>query len=702
MRLALRFRLQTGATPLLFASLVGSGCGGNGSTDVVLPALSIRTSTSGAEIDPDGYDVQVDGLAVQRIGAEATVTVDRLPDGEHTVTLSGVAPNCAVEGENPKAVTVTSGATATVAFTVTCGAAMGALEVGASTSGSGTDPDGYSLVLDGGDRGPIGLNATTTVGGIQPGPHTVGLTGLAANCQVAGENPRTVTVVAGETVQLAFAVACAIPGPTVGSLEISVTTSGPNQDSDGYQVSIDGGASQPVGTNAIFTLANVSAVQHTVLLVGLAPNCAVQGENPIGAAVPAGGVARVTFNVNCAATAGGLTITVSGLPGGIAAAVTVRGPVDYVQTVTQTRTLTGLPPGGYTVSASSVVSGGTTYTPSVSRPAVDIVAGASADVTVDYTAEARVTLNLRIDGLYLTQSAQTYGSDVPLVAGRDAYLRVFVIANERNSAAPALRVRLTRAGATPWTRTISAPAGSTPTTVDEGRLNQSWNLLVPGSQIQPGLSIVAEVDQGDDIEESDDDDNRFPASGTKSLLVRTVPAARIRFVSVQQGSGPAGNVSEANKDHLLDLSRRIYPLNTIDTDVRPAVFTFSGTLEANGSGWGQLVSDLDALRVAEGTNRTYYGVVKVPYGREGLVGLALGQGIPTAAGWDDPDDAGRVVAHELGHTWGRKHSPCGIFGESVDPLYPYTNGRIGVFGFDVGAQTLKPQSAPDIMGYCFG
>ncbi|HEU4681707.1 MAG TPA: hypothetical protein VFS51_08180, partial [Gemmatimonadales bacterium] len=58
-------------------------------------------------------------------------------------------------------------------------------------------------------------------------------------------------------------------------------------------------------------------------------------------------------------------------------------------------------------------------------------------------------------------------------------------------------------------------------------------------------------------------------------------------------------------------------------------------------------------------------------------------------------------AHELGHTWGRKHSPCSIFGESVDPLYPYANGRIGVYGFDVAARALKPQSAPDIMGYCF-
>ena len=698
MRLALPIRLPAEAGLLLFVSLAGIGCGGNGGTDVVLPALIIRTSTTGVELDPDGYGVQVDGLAVQRIGAEATVTIDRLSEGEHSVTLSGVAPNCAVEGENPRAATVATGSTASVAFAVTCGAAMGAIEVGIATSGPGSDPDGYALVLDGVDRGPIGLQATTSLGGIQLGPHTVGLAGLAANCQVTGENPRTVTVVAGETVQLAFAVTCGVPGPTVGSLEISVTTSGPEQDSDGYQVSMDGGSSQPIGTNATITLANVSAVQHTVGLLGLAPNCAVQGENPIGAAVPAGNTVRVSFTVTCAATAGGLTVTVSGLPSGIAAAVTVRGPGDYSQAVTETRTLAGLTPGSYTVSASSVVSGSTTYTPSVSRPTVAVVAGTTADVTVGYTAEAQVTLNLRIDGLYITQSTQTYGSDVPLVAGREAYLRVFVVANESNSASPGVRVRLSRPGAAPWTRTISAPRSSTPTEVQEGTLNQSWNLRIPASQIQPGLSIEAEVDQAETIEESNEADNRFPESGTKALTVRTVSPVRIRFISIQQGSSAPGNVS--NPEQLVNLARRMHPLNAIDVDVDPAVFPASAPLGPNGNGWNQLLSDLDGKRVAEGSDRIYFGMVKVGYGREGMVGLTLGQGIPTAAGWDDASDASRVVAHELGHVWGRKHSPCGS-PPDLDALYPYSGGRIGVYGLDATSTDLKPPSSPDIMSYCF-
>jgi hypothetical protein len=459
---------------------------------------------------------------------------------------------------------------------------------------------------------------------------------------------------------------------------------------------MDGGAGQPIAANGTITLANVSAVEHVVQLIGLASNCAVTGDNPLGAAVPAGGTATISFAVSCVATAGELAVTISGLPGAAQAAVTVTGPDNFSQLLTATRILTGLDPGTYTVSAANVVTGGTTYTPSVSRPSVDVVAGGTAAVTVSYTAVAPITLNLRIDGLYLTQSTQTYTSTVPLVAGRDGFLRVFVLGNESNTARPVVRVRLIRPGATTRTFNIPAPGGATPTQVQEGTLSSSWNLQVPGSLIQPGLGIVAEVDQADVIDESNETDNRFPATGTKGLTVETVPAARIRFVSVQQGSSAPGDIS--NPDQLIRLAGRLHPLNAIDTDLDGAVFTASAALEASGAGWSQVLGDLDAKRVAEGTDRTYYGVAKLGYGRlDGLVGLAF-QGVPTALGWDDASDAGRVVAHELGHTWSQLHTPCGN-PPSIDSRYPYGNG-IGVFGFDVAAGSLKPPSTPDIMGYC--
>src|SRR5829696_10387018 len=89
-------------TLLLWAApLAWLGCGGGGGTDVVLPSLSVTTSTEGVELDPDGYSLVVDGAQPQTIGTAATLVVDRLSDGEHSLELSGVAPNCSAQGENP-------------------------------------------------------------------------------------------------------------------------------------------------------------------------------------------------------------------------------------------------------------------------------------------------------------------------------------------------------------------------------------------------------------------------------------------------------------------------------------------------------------------------------------------------------------------------------------------------------------------------
>jgi hypothetical protein len=778
----------------LFAALAAPACGGNGSTDIVLPPLRISTATTGVEIDADGYIVSVDSRAPQPIAPNATLTTEGLPEGAHTVQLTGVASNCTVDGENPRSVMVEVDATTPVAFVITCSPSTGSAQVVTTTTGSNLDPDGYSLLLDGVDQGVIGVGATRELAGLPPGSHTVGLSGvaanclvsgetsrvvevpqggaaqiafaitcsapgpttatleivtsttgtgtdpdgfsvlldgtdqgaiavsatrslagltpdsyavglsgLAANCEVSGANPRTTTLVAGRTVQVVFAVTCTTVGPTTGALQIAAATTGSPQDPDGYQFSIDGGTPRPIGTNQVVTLANVQATQHNVRLLGLAPNCSVTGDNPLGAAVGEGETTRVTFTVTCAAIVGSLTVTIGGLPTGASAAVTVAGPGSFSQLVTVTGTLTGLTPGSYQVTAAEVTTGGSTYRGSVSRPAVSIVGGTTATVSVTYTAvNVTPTLDLRIDGLYITQSTQTLAGNVPLVAGRDGFLRVFVVANERNTIRPAVRVTLQGVG----NRTLSIAGGSgqTPTQVQEGTLASSWNIPIPGNLIQPGLSIVAEVDPEKTIAESNDGNNLFPAAGSKSVSVQSVPVARIRFVSVQQGSMPSGTVPAT--DQLTQLARRMHPLNGVEADIRPGVFTSTQALTIDPRTWGQVLGDLDALRLTDpdGANWIYFGLAKLNYGRnEGLVGLAF-EGIPqatTALGWDDPVDVSRVVAHELGHIWGRSHAPCGgPPPESIDGLYPYTGGQIGVSGLDVPAVTLKPPTSPDIMGYC--
>jgi hypothetical protein len=70
-----------------------------------------------------------------------------------------------------------------------------------------------------------------------------------------------------------------------------------------------------------------------------------------------------------------------------------------------------------------------------------------------------------------------------------------------------------------------------------------------------------------------------------------------------------------------------------------------------------------------------------------------------AIGWDEPSDVQRVVAHELGHTWGQLHTPCNR-PLNIDPSFPYPAGNIGVYGYDATANSVILPSASDIMGYC--
>jgi glucose/arabinose dehydrogenase len=122
---------------------------------------------------------------------------------------------------------------------------------------------------------------------------------------------------------------------------------------------------------------------------------------------------QVAANVAYAAVApaaGSLTVTISGLPTDLDAAVTVTGPGGFNQQVTSTRTLASLPPGTYTITASAVPGNLATHNPSPATQNVTVTSGATASGTVTYTASA-LTLSVQqvMEGLtnpvYLTSPA---------------------------------------------------------------------------------------------------------------------------------------------------------------------------------------------------------------------------------------------------------------------------------------------------------
>jgi hypothetical protein len=661
--------------------------------------ISVTTTTAGAAPDPDGYSVTVDGDGGRPVAVEGSAAVTDLPAGDHLVGLADVAANCTVTGENPRGVTVIAGGVVGVDFSIECGAIppdAGTLTVTTVTSGLGADPDGYAFTVGSGPAQPIGASATVSVANVAAGATAVELSGVAGNCSVAGQNPRNVTVPAGGSVAVEFAITCAAG---TGTLEVTTTSTGAPADASGYTVSVDGGPAVAIGVNATRTVDELPSGAHAVLLGGVAANCAVQGPNPRNATITAGQVTPLAFAVECSPVTGSLTVRVAGLPSGVDAAVTVTGPGSYSEQVTATETLAGLTPGQYTVSAAAVASGSVTYTASPEVRTVPVAAGATAEAAFTYASASGVSLNLRIAGLSLTQSVQTFDNEVQLVAGRDALLRVVALANESNRVTPAVRVRLYDGGALVQTFTIPAPSDTTPTGRMDGDLGTTWNLPIPGSSIRAGLAVLADVDPSNAVPEADEADNAYPGASPLPLSVRSAPPLSITLLPVRQSANQLqGDVGDIGQ--YLGLTQRMYPLPGYEADIHlPYTTTTEAPLQSDNanSAWNTILSEVAAVRIAEGSERHYYGVVRVDYG-SGLAGMGF-IGAPVAIGYDHPTDRGRIAAHELGHNWGRQHAPCGN-PAGPDRDFPYPGGTIGRIGYDLLNKVLKQRTAPDIMGYC--
>src|SRR5213080_2811172 len=178
--------------------------------------LTVSNSTTGSNLDADGYTVTVSGpagTASKTMATNGNVSFANIPPGSYQVTLSGAAANCTVTSANPQTANVPSGGTATTSFTVSCAATTttGTLTVTTATTGQ-SQPTGYTLNVTGpsfptGASEPIGANATVTAT-VTAGDYQVSLSGVPSNCTVSGSNPRTVTVPAGGTGPTTFTVSC--------------------------------------------------------------------------------------------------------------------------------------------------------------------------------------------------------------------------------------------------------------------------------------------------------------------------------------------------------------------------------------------------------------------------------------------------------------------------------------------------------------
>ncbi|MFN7959493.1 MAG: IPT/TIG domain-containing protein [Holophagaceae bacterium] len=458
------------------------------------------------------------------------------------------------------------------------------------------------------------------------------------------------------------------------------------------------------GASAAYTLTDGTSLSTVI------PAGAANGAAPISIANAQGtGTSATNFTV----AYGAPTITsVNPTQAPVGATVVIDGT--YLGYAGTTLTLNGTP---LTIASQSPTQ--LTFTVPVGATSGNLaVTTPGGQLTRTFTVNtAATTLDLHVDKVQLTQSTQNAANSVPIVAGKDGLIRVWVLANQTNTATPTVRITLRNNGVdvAGYPKDVTAPAASVPLTVNESVLTASWYLAVPGTDLTTpgpsGYSVLAVVNPTGAVAEADTTNNQMTATFTST----TVPTFKTTIFPVVLASG-TGDISAANKDAWAARLAKMYPVASVDVAVGSTFTGSVSTLESSGTGWSTLLSDLATKHQADGANdRYYYGALNVSY-PSGVAGLGYVPSAPsasfayrTAIGWDKTSgykDGGlfpEVFAHEVGHNMGRPHSPCPLVDgpANPDPAYPYAGGYIGVWGYDSTTNTLhSPTVDKDIMAYC--
>ncbi len=294
---------------------------------------------------------------------------------------------------------------------------------------------------------------------------------------------------------------------------------------------------------------------------------------------------------------------------------------------------------------------------------------------------------------YLTQGAQSREFPVPLVADREALLRVFVTATSSASATmPPVLATFFMGGAEVHATVIPRGAQPIPGEIDESALSNSANMPIPARIVQPGLEMVIEIDPDGMLDASLGVRKRIPASGRIALDVRSVPVMDLTLIPFLWTGAPDSSIVETIAGLAADSASGLVPVHQL-LPVRDLAVTAHEPVWTSSDSFYDVISQTEAIRIMEGGSGYYMGML--PESSGGIAGLAYGSGRSSVA---IPDST--TIAHELGHNLSLDHAPCGS-PPGLDPAFPQADGSTGVWGYEFqnGGRLLPPSTA-DFMSYC--
>lgn len=311
---------------------------------------------------------------------------------------------------------------------------------------------------------------------------------------------------------------------------------------------------------------------------------------------------------------------------------------------------------------------------------------------------------VRVPLLANGMAVQEERRNADVVAGRAAVFRVAVDL-DMSAAARELSARVTvHNGAgedtyftkqrLPVSAMSSSPAG--PFAVD-----------VPADRVQAETTYSVEIVECGTAQGSKRSP-RYPATGEVALEARETGKLKVVFVPVR-ANGRVPELTPAISKLYADYLKAMYPITDVEFSMSTEIST------RYPLDWSWMLDQLRAKRRQEAPGRDvyYYGLVQpVPTWREfcprscttGMANITTNAAdasgrVGVGISYGDANSASNM-AHELGHAHGRYHSPCGN-AAGPDSRYPYNNGGVGVWGYDLRKDVfINPSSGKDVMSYC--
>ena len=293
--------------------------------------------------------------------------------------------------------------------------------------------------------------------------------------------------------------------------------------------------------------------------------------------------------------------------------------------------------------------------------------------------------------VYLTQATQSLEHPVSLVAGKDALLRVFVTSDsDADATLPLVRATFYQGGAEMHTVDIPGQAASIPREIDEGDLSSSSIALIPGSVLASGLEMVIEIDPEGALDPSLGISGRLPESGRMPVDVVDVPPFELTLVPFLWTENPDQMYltqieSLTAESDMFRYTRDLLPVNDLTLNVYEPQWI---SVDPGWEALDELARITGMIRAMAGASGHYMGILRNGGGwgeRPGYESVSILEG--------------SIIAHELGHNMNLYHAPCGDAPDS-DPDYPYSDGSIGAWGYDLLNEVLVSPDTPDLMGYC--